>query len=304
MKKRTLFVIMLIACLAVTAMAQDRNVVVAVMPFVVGGDLSSGWSFNDSVLEGVTQMFTDRLANMKGVSLVERSRLSEILAEQDLQMSERIDPTTAVELGRLIGADVLVLGSVTQFGWKSESNVSIMGVSVSAAKARVGLSARLVSVKTGQILGSLQSRGEKVGANLSVDTFLGLSFGSSEFNESIIGRALNEAMDDLSDKFKKALTAAGDKLTGPAVTAGAGKVAAIKGNYYVINLGRKDGIVPKMKLNVYRLETIEGMSDPVRLPIGILQVVSVEEKACVTTVLKVEPNEQIKVNDQVEIAPN
>lgn len=303
MLKRLMMIVVILAALALPAVAQNKDIVVAVMPFAVGGDLSSGWGFDDSVLEGITQMFTDRLVKEKGLVLVERSRLADILAEQDFQSTDRVDASTAVEFGRMVGADVLVLGSVTQFGWKSEKNASVFGVSVSAAKAKVGLSARLVAVKTGQILGSLQSSGEKTGANLSVDTFYGLSFGGSEFNESIIGRALNEAMDDLTAKFNKALASAGDRLTASAKPAVAGKVVAVRGKYYVVNLGKKNGIAPKMKLSVYRLETIEGMKDPVRLPIGTLQVVSVEDTACVTSVLRLEPDEQIQVNDQVEVNP-
>lgn len=298
MLKRLMVIVLMLAALALPTLAQDKDIVVAVMPFVVGGDLASGWSFDDSVLEGITQMFTDRLVNEKGLRIVERSRLEEILTEQGFHGSGLVDASTAVELGRLIGADVLVLGSVTQFGWKSEKNVSVFGVSVSAAKANVGLSARIVSVKTAQILGSLQARGEKTGANLSVDTFYGLSFGGKEFNESIIGRALNDAMNELTSNFKNTLANAGDKLKVKTVV---GKVVAARGKYFIVNLGKKNGIAPKMNLSVFRFENIEGVKDPVRFPIGTLQVVSVEDAACVTSVLRLEPNEQIQINDQVEV---
>lgn len=291
-------VVALLCGLAAVSAAPAKNLVVAVMPFVAGGDADS----DESVLEGCTQMFTDRLAKMKGITLIERGRMTKTLENEDVYADD-IDTATAIEIGRKLGADLLVIGSVTRFGLEGESGVSLFGVSVSSVSARVGLSVRLVAVRSGQVLDSLQAQSEEAGTDLSVDTSFGLSFGTKEFEESTMGRALKEAMDDLAGKFKSTLSNMGDKLAAAASPMIAGKVVAVRGSYFVVNLGKKDGVQPQMKLSVYRLEKIEGVSDPVRLPIGTLQVVSVDQSACVTSVLKVEEGEKIQVGDQVEFYP-
>jgi len=71
-----------------------------------------------------------------GATVVERSRLDAILAEQKLQSSQFIDPSTAVKVGKGLGAAVLITGNAADF----ESSV------------RIDL--RAVDVRSGEVLGS------------------------------------------------------------------------------------------------------------------------------------------------------
>ncbi|MBM3315879.1 hypothetical protein FJY71_08610 [candidate division WOR-3 bacterium] len=47
--------------------------------------------------------------------LVERNRIEELWQEQDLDTLYRFDPVSAVKVGRMLGAQAVVLGSVTKF---------------------------------------------------------------------------------------------------------------------------------------------------------------------------------------------
>ena len=47
--------------------------------------------------------------------VVERSRLNELMEEQDLGASGRVDPNTAAQVGKLIGAKFMVLGGFVDF---------------------------------------------------------------------------------------------------------------------------------------------------------------------------------------------
>ena len=51
--------------------------------------------------------------------VVERSRLNDVLREQDLQASGAVDENQAVEIGRLLGIDAIVLGSLS-YTYKDE----------------------------------------------------------------------------------------------------------------------------------------------------------------------------------------
>ena len=49
-------------------------------------------------------------------TIVERRAIDQVLKEQNFSNSNRVDPKTAVAIGRLLGVDAIIIGSVTQFG--------------------------------------------------------------------------------------------------------------------------------------------------------------------------------------------
>jgi TolB-like protein len=48
-----------------------------------------------------------------GFSLVERGQLDKVLAELKIQDTALIDPATAAKIGKLSGADLMLLGEIT-----------------------------------------------------------------------------------------------------------------------------------------------------------------------------------------------
>jgi hypothetical protein len=47
-----------------------------------------------------------------GYTLIDRSQLDRIRREQNFQMSDEVDDETAVSIGKIIGADIIVIGMV------------------------------------------------------------------------------------------------------------------------------------------------------------------------------------------------
>jgi curli biogenesis system outer membrane secretion channel CsgG len=288
----------LIFGLSISTFAQ-RSYSVAVLPFEAAGNLHLSWNQKDELLDGITQMITDRLANQPDLILIERRRIKDLLTEQQFQQSGVVDLSSAVQIGRLLGVDILLLGTLNDFSLTSRSGIGFGPLQVSGTTAKTVISARLVGVEKGQILGSIEAEGKETSLDIAVDKLQGLSFGSQQFKESIVGKALNKAIDNFSEQFNESLINAKDKL----VNSGGlkGKVIAIKGNYIIVNLGSKDGITSTTKLSVFRLENIEGLIDPVRLPNGSLQIVSVDENAAVTKILTTVDGLSIQVGDLVEV---
>ncbi len=291
MKKRIITVLLalvLISGFAPNIMA--TNSTIAVMPFEIGGTLDNWWWWGtDEMLDGIAQRITDKLANEPDLTIVDRTRIQDILAEQELQQSGAVDLSTAVEIGRLLGADLLLVGTLNEFGFKNEGGVSVSFISVKRSNANVKLSARLISVQTGQVLASFEGVGKDSGTSLSVDYFKGISFNSSEFENSVLGKALGKSIDDLMTKFRPALKNAQSRSSGPATTAtttATGKIAAVTGNYIILDVGSVDGVTDKTKFDVYHLQIIEGLPNPVRIPLGTLRVMSVDLNATVTSIEK------------------
>lgn len=91
--------------------------------------------------EGLAQMLIADAASAPGLHVVERARLKEVLEEQKLGASGKVDPSSAARVGKLLGARWLVLGSYFDL----------------AGQLRVD--ARVVEVETGKILGAAAARG-------------------------------------------------------------------------------------------------------------------------------------------------
>jgi TolB-like protein len=60
---------------------------------------------------GVQVMLSNALAANAGITLVERQKIQEILAEQNLATAGRIDPATAAKVGKILGARYVLMGA-------------------------------------------------------------------------------------------------------------------------------------------------------------------------------------------------
>lgn len=108
------------AFVAQTATAQlapratpERKATVAVLEFDNGAMVKRDEYAGLSI--GVQIMLTNALAANQSIELVERQRINQILAEQNLTAAGRVDAATASQVGKLIGArHILVGGFVVQ----------------------------------------------------------------------------------------------------------------------------------------------------------------------------------------------
>ena len=66
--------------------------------------------------KGLADMLITDLTQASGLRVVQRERLEVVLREQSLQAAGRIEEKTAVRIGRLTGATVILLGSATRVG--------------------------------------------------------------------------------------------------------------------------------------------------------------------------------------------
>ena len=86
--------------------------VVAVLPFAYQGDDER----YEPLRYGLSEMITVDLASIDELTLVERTRLRELLNELELAQSEYVDPSTAPRVGQLLGAGRLIGGGYNVLG--------------------------------------------------------------------------------------------------------------------------------------------------------------------------------------------
>jgi len=249
----------LIATVITSASAQDKKRV-AVMNFdyaTVSTYVAQIFGSNQDVGKGIADMLVDRLVNDGKYSVIERKALDKLIAEQNFSNSDRADPSSAARIGKLLGVDAIIIGSITEFGRDDKSKsiggigaaagkFGIGGVGTKEAKAVVQITARMVNVETGEILASIQGRGESKrsgtsllggGAGSGGGGGGGMSMGSSNFGATIIGEATNAAVTECA-------TGLDAKAAGlPArVIVIDGLVADVDGAHLILNVGANTGV--------------------------------------------------------------
>src|SRR5579863_5519837 len=80
---------------------------VAILPFNNNSDDAS----LDKMGTTLADMISAQMAASKGFKLVERQRLDAIMKEQKLGMTGAVDTATAVQIGKIAGANVIAFGS-------------------------------------------------------------------------------------------------------------------------------------------------------------------------------------------------
>ena len=116
MRWRSVWALALAAGLAApVAQGQDSRPGIAVLPFENGGSYGQDKENFDALQVGLQQMLITEFAQNPKLRIVERGRIRDLLAEQDLGAGGRVDANTAAKLGKIVGARYVVLGGFIDF---------------------------------------------------------------------------------------------------------------------------------------------------------------------------------------------
>jgi curli biogenesis system outer membrane secretion channel CsgG len=135
MQWRAVWAIAVAAGLAIPAAAaaqgQDTRPGIAVLPFDNGGSYGQDKENFDALQVGLQQMLITEFAQNAQLRVVERGRIKDLLAEQDLGASGRVDANTAAKVGKLVGARYVVLGGFIDFYGDFRIDARIVNVETS-----------------------------------------------------------------------------------------------------------------------------------------------------------------------------
>lgn len=247
---------------------------IAVMPFEYGSVSSVVGSYD--VGKGVTELMINKLVSDGTYRVVDRQMLDQILKEQNLSVSDRADPNTAIKIGKILACDAMVVGTITHFGFETKSmNVgavpsiasgyipyvgglgALSGLGSKKSKVKVSVSARIIDTATGEILGVAEGQGmsSRGGASLGV-----IDVDSSDFASSIAGEATYQAVAQLAGTINTLSTKIPDNQS-IANKDVQGKIADVTGNQVIINVGKINGLAVGDSLQVERIT--KTIKDPV-----------------------------------------
>ena len=267
--RRLLFTILVLTSMA-SAQTKTR---VAVMNFEYGtvqSGVSAVFGTNVDVGKGIADMLVDRLVKDGTYSVIERKELDKVLGEQNFSNSNRADPASAAKIGKVLGVSAIIIGSITQFGRDDHSTnigggavggltkgFGIGGVGRREAKAVVGISARMISTDTAEILAVSSGKGESARSGTSLlgaggssggAGGAGMDMSSSNFGATILGEATNKAVTQMA----QGLAESASKIP-TVVVAIDGLVADVNGSTLVLNVGSRSGVHVGDRLQVTRV---------------------------------------------------
>lgn len=125
--------------LLATGGGQESKPAVAVLRF----DNHTGDPQYDHLGRAMAGMLTSDLSVLEGIRLLERERLEDIIKELELQQSALVDPATAGKVGRIVGADYVVLGAFV------------------AIEPEMRLDGRIARAETGEIVATAEAKGHR-----------------------------------------------------------------------------------------------------------------------------------------------
>jgi len=217
---------------------------------------------------GIADLLVKNLVTDGTYSVIERKALDKILAEQNFSNSDRANPASAAKIGKILGLDAIIVGSITEFGNETKNTkiggggggfggFGVGGFGHKDSKANVMLDARLVDIDSAEILGVAEGKGQ---SKRSSNSLLGgggnwhgfgggaVDFGSSDFQQTIIGEAVKAATDEMTT----GVIAAAPKLQARVIKV-EGVIAAVDGGQIVLNIGSKTGIKVGDHMSVERI---------------------------------------------------
>ena len=241
-----------VTMLAADASAQDKKRI-AILSFedaAVSSSAAAAVRSTQDVGASLADVLVNELLKAGKYTIIERRALDEVLKEQNFSNSSRADAKTAANIGRVLGVDAIVIGSVTEFVVE-ESAVGVGSGPLNRitrgvvgggkrvnARASVAMTARMVNTSTGEILTSVSGSGDS--AKGSVEASGGYATGIDMTSASFQGSALGEAINRAAQSVASGLSEFAAKLSAVRVDY-TGLVADVTGNTLILNVGRLKG---------------------------------------------------------------
>ena len=289
--KKLVFLILL--CLIVSMpLVSYAKVRVAVV------DFANKSSFSGSGLgSGISDMFVTALVKTGKASVIERDELTKVISEQGFSQSALVNPKTAIEIGKILGVQYLIMGNVTEYG-VAERKMGAVLFAINQVEARVAIDARVIDTRTGEITIAKSASASETQTGIALPALYDLQIGSENYDQTIIGKAARKAVDDLADKLAvKFITL--------------GKVVFVKGSLVKIDLGIDSEVTKEAVFEVQRKG--EAIKDPdtgevleyETEKVGEIKVTDVRQKLSNAEIISLEKGKEIKIGDELkEKTPN
>lgn len=174
----------------------------AVMRFT--NNTNAGWWHSGTGSE-LSDMLTSELSSTKKFRLVERREIEKVVNELRFGESGLVDTSTRVKLGKIKGAQYLVMATVSSFEEGTESKgsgVHFMGIGVggSSAKAYIAVDLKVVDVETSEVIDTrtIEATSEATSQSIS-GSFMGIGGNADKTQKTPVGKAIRACIINIAD---------------------------------------------------------------------------------------------------------
>lgn len=264
---RTIALSLVLAASVATTAAQEKKRI-AILDFDNAGvPQGGGNAFFDfgvaapNVGKSTADLLLAKLVQNGQVTVIERAAIDKVIAEQNFSNSNRVDAQAAAQIGRILGVDAIVLGSVTRYTYEDKTTGGggggfggFRGVSMTTKhdfKAQVQLSARVVSPNTAEVLSVSLGSGEVIKKGVKVDMrdqSAAMAMMNGNVNNPIMGEAIDKAILQLAPQLEQSFS----KLPKRVVEISGLVADAQESGRLVMNVGSTQGVKVGDRLQVWR----------------------------------------------------
>jgi len=269
------------------------------------------WHINSELSQVATDLMIDALIKTERFRVFERIKLDAVLKEQDFQAySGRVDPSTAVKIGKMLGVDLIVTGSVTSILFQKSGGIKLGPVSLKKSSASVTMTVRAINVTTGEIIFSEVKKGSTSKSGVSIRIPVAGGFGMSSESVTDIFSAIEDVCQQTAAEFAvkaefDTATASSLPLEGYVVKVESTSSGEITQVY--INLGEDSGIQVGNEIKIFQEgevildpKTNEVLDRELDL-IAQARITEVKEKLSIALVTTRFSNRDIMPTDIVEV---
>ncbi len=211
--------------------------------------------------DGLAAQLATALSKSDRFVLVERAGLDAVLEEQELGLRGLTTRTSAPRAGALVGAQLLIRGSVTEFNERDEGGGFSIGgpitnsfagaISPRRQTGHVAIDFRVIDTTTGRVVATHTSRAKISRRSIAFSgTGSDLNFSADAFQRSSLGEATRDAIHDAVAYVEYAL----------ADVPWSAHVAQVRGNQVYLTAGANANLSPGTSLIVYQVA--ERIVDP------------------------------------------
>ncbi|MEE8137870.1 MAG: CsgG/HfaB family protein [Thermoanaerobaculia bacterium] len=169
------------------------------------------WWWGGGVGWELSGMLTNDLAATGSFTMVERSKLEPVLAEQDLADYGRIRPGTGAQVGKLTGSEYLVFSTVSAFEDNTKGTgggIGYKGIRLGGKKkeAYMAVDLRVVNSTTGEVeyVRSVEARSGGRGFSVGVHRW-GFSGNLAQHEKTPVGKAIRGVVIEIADYLECAM---------------------------------------------------------------------------------------------------
>lgn len=201
--KSLAFIFVLIGIPATSVFAGDKPSAVPQKPVIAVAEFknetNAGW-WSSNVGRDLASLLSNELAATNQFRVVERQKIQAILEEQNLMASGRAKLSNAAQMGKLFGAQYLVIGTVSSYEEQTKSSgtgLSFGGISLDSKskQAYVAVDIRVVDTSSGEIafVRTIEGTSKSGGNNFGFSKF-GASGGLQNEENKPAGKAIRSAI--------------------------------------------------------------------------------------------------------------